>query len=62
LPFRVAELAKTVVRETVVPMIEEHMPFLSAETKANGVVHLTAPTAPQHFPLLGQKAASKISG
>jgi DNA-binding transcriptional LysR family regulator len=62
LPFRVAELAKAVVRERVVPMIEEHMPFLSAETKANGVVHLTAPRAPQQLPLHEQRAASKILG
>jgi len=62
LPFRVAELAKTVVRETVVPMIEEHMPFLRVETKANGVVHLTARAAPQQLPLREQRAASKILG
>jgi hypothetical protein len=43
-------------------MITEHMPFLSAETKASGVVHLTAPTAPQQRPLHEQKATSKISG
>lgn len=62
LPFRVAELAKIVVRETVVPMLLAHMPFLSAETKGNGVVHLTAPTAPQHLPVPEPKATSKISG
>lgn len=50
LPFRVAELAKGIVRNTVVPTILEHIPFLSAETKANGVVHLTVDTAPQPPP------------
>lgn len=38
---RVAKLAKTIIRRTVAPMIVNNIEFLSAETKANGVVHLS---------------------
>lgn len=41
-PSRIAELAKSIVKTTVVPVIVERIPFLSVETKANGVIHLVA--------------------
>lgn len=44
LPARVAELARTAIRETVAPVIVEQMPFLRFEVRSNGVVHLIVRT------------------
>ena len=42
LPSRVADLAKTIVRDSVAPEIVKRIPFLTMDLKANGVVHLVA--------------------
>jgi len=45
LPLRIAQLAKTIVRDTVAPAIISQIPFLRANVKANGVVHLSSHSA-----------------